>query len=210
MLSPRLVLETMTTAAYYFKDAKFRPGDDFYPPDHTFPMWQTSVVNMNASDDRDLNFLLTLFDDHAPVIKALLVRIVGDEEAAEELLTETFAAAWTKIHEFDVEPLSELIEIARERGLERVGENGGSPGCDECTLMAMLVAGSPLSTLPLMQRRAVEYVFFEGGSISRFAQEVNVPREWVSTALAHALSTLWDDCRSGEIELFRSCEVSLA
>lgn len=195
----------------FFSSSAIRSRNELRPqsPTHVPDAPDFCFEKMKTPDDAELDRLLSLFDDHAPVIKALLLRIVGDEEEAEDLLTETFAAAWKEVCNFDVEPLSALIEIARERGLGRLQENGGMLGCDECTLMEMLVVDSPLGNLPVMQRRAVEHVFFEGGSVSGFAQQVNAPKEWVSEALGHALSALWKNCENGEIELVGRREIGM-
>ncbi len=161
---------------------------------------------MNDSDEAVSERLLELFDDYAGVIKALLVRIVRDEEEAEELLADTFATAWEQSQDLDVEPLPVLIAIARERGLEWVRSNATPVPVDNYTVAQTLLLDSPLGKLPMMQRRVVEHVFFDGGSVSRFAREVNAPRDWVSTALAHALCILWEDCGNEEIHLRRAYE----
>ena len=160
-----------------------------------------SGEELNGSDDAEIERLLQLFDNHADVIKALLLRIVGCEEEAEDLLTETFTAALTQISRLDVEPLPALIEIARQRGLEWMRTNGLPVPVETSTGMESLTEGSSLGNLPAMQRRVVEHIYFEGGSISSFAREMNAPREWVYTALTHALSTIWKHGRNKEIEL---------
>ncbi len=164
------------------------------------------LADMNDFDEAVSDRLLELFDDYAGVIKALLVRIVRDEEEAEDLLADIFAKAWEESEDLDVEPLPVLIAIARERGLEWVRSNGTPEPVDNCTVAQTILSDSPLGKLPKMQRRIVEHVFFDGGSISRFALEVNASRDWVSAALAHALCILWEDCGNEEIHLRRAYE----
>jgi DNA-directed RNA polymerase specialized sigma24 family protein len=147
----------------------------------------------SGASDVELGRLLALFDDYAPVVKALLLRIVGDEEQTEELLAEVFAVAWENGVNLDGDPLSPLIEIGRERGLAWARANGGSAVGNECDEMKMLLPDSPVARLPVMQRQAVEYVFFAGGSIESFARKMHVPENWVSTTLLRAMSTLWTE-----------------
>lgn len=91
------------------------------------------LADMNDFDEA-VSGLLELFDDYAGVIKALLVRIVRDEEEAEDLLADIFAKAWEESEDLDVEPLPVLIAIARERGLEWVRSNGTpEPICSSIT-----------------------------------------------------------------------------
>ena len=164
------------------------------------------IACMNDSDERDHERLLELYDDYSGVIKALLIRIVGVEEEAEDLLADIFATAWEQSQDLDAEPLPVLIAIARERGLEWVRSKGSTGFVDKRAVEQALLSDSPLGKLPMMQRRVVEHVFFDGGSVSRFAREVNAPRDWVATALANALCILWEDCGNEEIYFKRAYE----
>src|SRR5918998_4414033 len=49
----------------------------------------------------EVEALGALYDRHARIVFALLVRIVGDRDAAEEILQEVFLRAWQHAHAFD-------------------------------------------------------------------------------------------------------------
>src|SRR5918994_4786409 len=49
----------------------------------------------------EVEALGALYDRHARIVFALLVRIAGDRDAAEEILQEVFLRAWQHAHAFD-------------------------------------------------------------------------------------------------------------
>src|SRR5207245_1617895 len=71
----------------------------------------------------DLAAFEALYDRHAGLLYALLLRILGSPEAAQETLQETFVKAWSNASSFDASRGSEvawLISIARSRGIDRL------------------------------------------------------------------------------------------
>src|SRR5215210_298607 len=64
-----------------------------------------------------------LYDRYASMLYALLLRILGRPEDAQEVLQETFVKVWTNATLFDANRGSEaawLISIARSRGIDRL------------------------------------------------------------------------------------------
>ena len=64
-----------------------------------------------------------LYDRYSSTLYALLIRILGKAEDAQEVLQETFVKAWTSAKMFDALRGSEvawLISIARSRGIDRL------------------------------------------------------------------------------------------
>src|SRR5216684_7766934 len=64
-----------------------------------------------------------LYDRYSSVLYALLLRILGNPEDAQEVLQEAFVKAWSNAKMFDPLRGSEvawLISIARSRGIDRL------------------------------------------------------------------------------------------
>src|SRR5204863_83565 len=64
-----------------------------------------------------------LYDRYSSTLYALLIRILGNTEDAQEVLQEAFVKAWTSAKMFDALRGSEiawLISVARSRGIDRL------------------------------------------------------------------------------------------
>src|ERR1041385_3566599 len=71
----------------------------------------------------DLAAFEQLYDRYSSTLYALLIRILGNTDDAQEALQETFVKAWTNARMFDAARGSEvawLISIARSRGIDRL------------------------------------------------------------------------------------------
>src|SRR2546421_12197890 len=71
----------------------------------------------------DLAAFEALYDRHSSTLYALLLRILGNPEDAQEVLQESFVKVWTSARMFDALRGSEvawLISIARSRGIDRL------------------------------------------------------------------------------------------
>src|SRR5712671_6169699 len=71
----------------------------------------------------DLAAFEALYDRHSSTLYALLLRILGNPEDAQEVLQESFVKVWTNAASYDASRGSEaafLISIARSRGIDRL------------------------------------------------------------------------------------------
>jgi RNA polymerase sigma-70 factor (ECF subfamily) len=167
---------------------------------------------------RDERALAELYDALAPWVLGLAVRILRDEDDAEEVVADVFAHVWARIGQHDPGrgPLVPwILSIARHRAVDqlrrrqrwwRKAERWGAAQRieDETPLEApapheAAVPGWPvhrevhraLAALPDEQRRAVRLAYFEGLSHSEIARRLGVPLGTVKTRLraAHAKLT---------------------
>jgi RNA polymerase sigma-70 factor (ECF subfamily) len=158
---------------------------------------------------RDESALSELYDELAPWVLGVATRILGDEDEAEEVLSEVFVQVWTRIHQHDPRrgPLVPwVLSIARNRALdhvrrrrrwarkaERVGRERTASGEAEAGAerVEAAVSGWPLhravhaalAALPEEQRRAVVLAHFEGLSHSEIALRTGDPLGTVKTRL---------------------------
>lgn len=158
---------------------------------------------------REESALSELYDELAPWVLGVAHRILGDEDEAEEVLSDVFVQVWTRIHQHDPRrgPLVPwVLSIARNRALdqlrrrrrwarkaerihrEQTASGVAVAGADR---VEAAVSGWPLhravhaalAALPEEQRRAVVLAHFEGLSHSEIAVRTGDPLGTVKTRL---------------------------
>lgn len=146
---------------------------------------------------------------------ALLLRILGTREDAQEILQETFVKAWANAHQFDSARGSEaawLISIARSRAIDRLrsrrvrsnrendagreisirsGFVESSTGADQAIASQQRTAvRSALADLPEAQRIALQMAYFEGLSQSEIAERLGEPLGTIKTRMQLGMKKL--------------------
>jgi RNA polymerase sigma-70 factor (ECF subfamily) len=169
----------------------------------------------------DVSAFEALYDRHASIAYALLLRILGNVEDAQEVLQEVFVKAWTSAALFDAARGSEtawLIAIARSRGIDRlrsrrvraVRENDAgreisvqtsfvdrTTGADTAIQSQERVAvRGALADLPQPQRAALEMAYFEGLSQSEIATRLNEPLGTIKTRMQLGMKKLRERLRA--------------
>jgi RNA polymerase sigma-70 factor (ECF subfamily) len=162
-----------------------------------------------------------LYDRYAPTLYALLLRVLGNPEDAQEVLQESFVKAWSNASMFDASRGSEaawLISIARSRGIDRLRsrrlrsdrENDAGreisihsafvekkTGADDAirSQEQKAVRGA-LAELPEPQRIALELAYFEGLSQSEIAAKLGEPLGTVKTRMQLGMKKLRESLRA--------------
>ena len=165
----------------------------------------------------DIGAYEELYDRYSSTLYALLIRILGNAEDAQEVLQETYMKAWTSAKMFDTVRGSEiawLISIARSRGIDRLrsrrirSDREDEAGREVSTITGFVERGSSadhaiqaeqrvavrgaLAELPDAQRVALELAYFEGLSQSEIAERLKEPLGTVKTRMQLGMKKLRD------------------
>ena len=117
-----------------------------------------------------MNELRRLYDEHAPHLYALALRITGDRAAAAEVLADVFR------HAGSAESYCSLVQLTREIALARQSQTP-------------LPSVSSTRDLPA-PRRLVEQAFFTGMKISDLAGAFSLPEAKVRELLCSGMAEL--------------------
>jgi RNA polymerase sigma-70 factor, ECF subfamily len=157
---------------------------------------------------RDETALEALYDRYAGMLTSVLIRILRDRQAAEEILQDIFYQLWRNASQFDASRGSLsgwLLVIARNRAISRLRQRNPAAGDEllentvvlpfnlESAVSQQQLLGRirrALENLPEEQRAAVELAYFEGLTHSEIAQRTGDPLGTVKTRLRSALETL--------------------
>ncbi len=161
-----------------------------------------------------------LYDRHARPLYSLILRIVGNETEAEDVLQEVFAQAFRQASRYDARRgavAAWLLTIARSRAIDRLRarrtrvETGSGemqtldemPDAQPDPASTMLdeeqsrLVRRALSELPMLQRMAIELAYYEGLSHSEIAERLEQPLGTVKTRIRLGLLKLRDVLTEG-------------
>jgi RNA polymerase sigma-70 factor (ECF subfamily) len=161
-----------------------------------------------------------LYDRHARPLYSLILRILGHEAEAEDVLQEVFAQAFRQAARYDPRRgavAAWLLTIARSRAIDRlrarrtrvespVGETqmlDEMPDAQPDAASTMLdeerqrLVRHALGALPMLQRMAIELAYYEGLSHSEIAERLEQPLGTVKTRIRLGLLKLRDVLTEG-------------
>jgi RNA polymerase sigma-70 factor (ECF subfamily) len=169
---------------------------------------------MQRIQARDQQAFGALYDRLAPMLNAVLCRVLGDRQEAEEVLGETFWQVWNSAASYD--PLRGPVEgwvisIGRNRALDRLRvRKRYAMHTAQYTAEGRLRAESPtaipedmvlrgervravadaLETLPKEQRLPIELAYYEGLSQTEIADRLAQPLGTIKTRVRLGLLRL--------------------
>src|SRR5678809_850540 len=145
-----------------------------------------------------------LYDRHARPLYSLILRILGNETEAEDVLQEVFAQAFRQASRYDARRgavAAWLLTIARSRAIDRLrarrtrveARGAGIEIIDDMPAVQVDAASAMLDEersrlvreallgLPLLQRMAIELAYFEGLSHAEIAARLEQPLGTIKT-----------------------------
>jgi RNA polymerase sigma-70 factor (ECF subfamily) len=156
--------------------------------------------------------MAAVYDATSPILMALLSRILGRLEDAEEILLDVYLKAWHTAERYDSERgsvIAWLMTMARSAALDRLRSRASRDGRmaalpEEAALPALLDTPEDLSIegqtrsrirgalaqLPSEQRQALEIAYFQGLSHSELAGRLGIPLGTAKTRVRRGLTRL--------------------
>lgn len=147
----------------------------------------------------------TLYDQTSPQVYGLVLKILGNREAAEEVTLDVYTQAWRQAHSYDETrgtPGAWLMTLARTRAIDRyragAGERGRLESLDTVEFFAsdsetpeQYLAGQErrryvqqaMTLLTAEQRQAIALAYFYGLSQSEIADKLKLPLGTVKTRM---------------------------
>lgn len=167
------------------------------------------VERMIAGDE---SALAALYERYSSMLFAMLMRILRDHQAAEEILQDIFLQLWRGAGRFDASRGSLpawLMVIARNRAISRLRSRGHQETPEDVEAFPMNAVPSPvnleddaqrallmeklkraMATLPQEQREAVELAYFEGMTQTEIAARTSSPLGTVKSRVRAAMLSL--------------------
>jgi RNA polymerase sigma-70 factor, ECF subfamily len=152
-----------------------------------------------------------LYDAYGGLMYTLVLRIVGDQQVAEDVLQECFLAVWRRADSFDAARgslKSWMCAVARNRAIDRVrGQRGrvqldapldvavNEPGLSD-TWSEVVAAitrqeiRDALDALPAEQRQTIELAYYGGYSQAEISRKMGIPLGTVKGRARLALERL--------------------
>jgi RNA polymerase sigma-70 factor, ECF subfamily len=175
-----------------------------------------ALIARLAAGDRSA--LGLLYDRYAGPVYALVLRIIADRQAAEDLLQEVFLRVWQRAATYQAtrgRPLTWVLGIAHNLAIDEVRRRQRRPqGVEERddatvdSLLAVVPSEEPgpaeqawerlcraqisaaLEQLPPAQRAIIELAYFEGYTQSQMAERLGEPLGTVKTRLRLGMQKL--------------------
>ncbi len=159
----------------------------------------------------DVGALEALYERHGRVVFSLAVKMLGDRQAAEEIVQETFVKLWQRPETYVPSRgrlLPWLMGVAHHRAVDRLRRrrlelryntdptafdppaDPGDPFDEVLAGLRGAAVGRALRTLPEAQRRAVELAYLRGLTHVEIADVLGEPLGTIKTRLRLAMQKL--------------------
>lgn len=183
------------------------------------------AVENNLSDrdlmlrvrDNDAEAMEILYDRYSPLLFTLIKKIVGNQESAEEVLTEVFLIIWKSADQFDFEVKNVytwMVLLARKKAIDSIkrirSENGVDDYNDEYEIQNILPKLSPqikileldkilsksdkisnlLNVLNQEQKLILSAAYYKGLEDKTIADKLNIPVAAVKLKLQFTMELL--------------------
>lgn len=163
----------------------------------------TQLIALTAQGDQAA--LATLYDRTSPQVFGLVLKILNNREAAEEVTLDVYTQVWRQAHTYDRTrgaPGAWLMMLARTRAIDRFRAGAAEYGRIESLDAAQLFASDAdtpeqdvegqerrkfvqqaLTVLTPEQRQAIALAYFYGLSQSEIAERLQLPLGTVKTRI---------------------------
>lgn len=170
--------------------------------------------------DGDESAFATLYDRTCGLLYGLLLRMLGNSAAAEQVLVAIYQEVWERAAVYDgrEKPMTWLVTMAHRRAVARLRADGCRqsrqpslelPGrtptikseTDEITSREQKSARSAFAGLPPAQQQMIELAYFSGLRRDEIAARLGLSLRSVQTGMRAGLSGLRDALESHQLHL---------
>jgi RNA polymerase sigma-70 factor (ECF subfamily) len=162
----------------------------------------------------DASALTALYDSTSRVLFGLVLRVIADRSAAEEVLLDVYTQVWRQASSYDARrgsPLAWLVMMARTRAIDRLRSGRqdhqrrepldkvmnersleANPEESAVTSERQRIVRSALESLSPEQREVIELAYYKGLSHSEIAAKLGQPLGTVKTRTRLGMVKLLD------------------
>jgi len=152
----------------------------------------------------DRRFFETLYLRHRPQVLRYLIRLIGKDSVAEEIVNDVFLEVWRNAHRFEGKSLvaTWLLAIARYKALSALRRRSEAQIDEDAVAAIADPADDPettadresrrailkkcLAQLPAAQQQVIDLVYFQDKSVEEVATFVGVAANTVKTRMFYA------------------------
>jgi RNA polymerase sigma-70 factor (ECF subfamily) len=174
----------------------------------------------------DSKALEELYERYSSLLYVLIKKILKDDEAAENVLTDVFAIIWKKIDKFNFDTnnvYTWLVTLARNKAIDQLRRTEPSAGLndydDEYENEFIIPVLSPeiepinlpsvlrikddietaLNDLTDAQQYVIYLTYYDGLTQGEIASRLNIPLSTVKSKIKIALSSFWQNLKTGDL-----------
>lgn len=171
--------------------------------------WAELIGRMSNGDQ---SALAEFYDQSSRMVFGMVMRVVNDRSAAEEVTLDAFHQVWRQARNFDPDrgrPSSWLITIARNRAIDRLRSTRwnrqeqtpleevmpflaetDTPEHSACAYEQQKLVRTALAQLNADQRQLIEIAFFSGLTHQQISATLNLPLGTVKTRIRAGMMKL--------------------
>lgn len=147
-----------------------------------------------------------LYDKYSSAIYGVLLKILNDEEIANDILQDTFVKVWTRMHDYKAEKgsiFTWILNIARNRAIDTLRSKRNTNEIRTSLSIVHTQTGASvkmnvdaiglkevLETLPEDQREILFLSYFQGYTQEEIAEIMQMPLGTVKTKMRTAMQEL--------------------
>jgi RNA polymerase sigma-70 factor (ECF subfamily) len=164
----------------------------------------TDEALIQAVADGDRHAFETLYRRHRSRIYRFLIRLMGNESLAEEIVNEVFLEVWRRADQFEAKsrPATWLLAIARYQALSELRRRSRTQNDEAAAADVADPADDPetttdwqrrsailrqcLAQLPAAQREVIDLIYYHDKSVKEVAGFVGVAASTVKTRMFYA------------------------
>lgn len=187
------------------RSAEFRTSD------------RDGAVLVKRIADGDESAFATLYDTTCGLIYGLLLRILDNDAAAQQVLADVYKGVWEQAATYNdkrEEPLTWLITMARHRAIVRLRADSQdqerltktaehtlttNPETDSNTSEQQRIVRSALTALPPVQQQIIEQAYFYGLCQNEIAARLDLSLQSVRTGMQAGMTRLCEAFESHQL-----------